>query len=197
MRAASVEDKDFFKSELVLSENVMEFAEAILTVDPTILDTLKARRINNNCQRMRAQILEHVVGIRRQDSRVCQSQTYIRKARFAESSKRSASSGSKGCGRVEETLKSTPPTGTIQDLITMQAAMALKAEAHNIEQKADWPDIRKSVLMKIAPIKDLIKETKDRVKAIDNRKQNRPKAVKAGSAPTVPNLDVSYLSDAC
>ena len=72
MRAASVEDKDFFKSELVLSENVMEFAEAVLTVDPTILDTLKARRINNNCQRMRAQILEHVVGIRRQDSRVCQ-----------------------------------------------------------------------------------------------------------------------------
>ena len=72
MRLASVEDKDFFKSELVLSENAMEFAEAVLTVEPSILEALKARRLNNNCQRMHVQILEHVVGISRQDSRVCQ-----------------------------------------------------------------------------------------------------------------------------
>ena len=71
MKLASVEDKDFFKSELVLSENAMEFAEAVLTVDPSVLEALKARQINNNCQRVHAQILEHVVGIRRQDSRVC------------------------------------------------------------------------------------------------------------------------------
>ena len=79
----------------------------------------------------------------------------------------------------------------------MQQAMELKADAYNIEEKSDWPDMRKAVLAKIAPIKDLIKEIKDRVKAIDARKQNKKKVAKPGSAPTVPNLAVSYLSDAC
>ena len=59
-----------------------------------------------------------------------------------------------------------------------------------------WPLIRQNVIKKIAPIKDLIKEIKDRVKAIDTRKQSRKKNEKPGSARTVPNLAVSYLSDA-
>ena len=81
--------------------------------------------------------------------------------------------------------------------MTIQQAMELKNDAYTIEEKSDWSTIRQSVVKKIAPINDLIKEIKDRVKAIDTRKQSRKKVVKAGSAPTVPNLAVSYLSDAC
>ena len=64
MQAASVEDKDFFKSELILSENAMEFANAVLTVDKSILKALKARSLNQRCQRMCTQILVYGVGTR-------------------------------------------------------------------------------------------------------------------------------------
>ena len=95
-----------------------------------------------------------------------------------------------------ETLKSTPPTGSVQELMTIQKAMELKNDAYDIEEKKRWPLIRQNVVKKIAPIKDLIKEIKDRVKAIDTRKQSCKKNEKPGSALTVPSLAVSYLSDA-
>ena len=97
---------------------------------------------------------------------------------------------------MEETLKSTPPTGSVQELMTIQKAMELSIHAYEVEETKYWPLIRQNVIKKIAPIKYLIKEIKDRVKAIDTRKQSRKKNEKPGSAPTVPNLAVSYLSDA-
>ena len=62
MKALSVEEKDLFKSELLLSENALEFAAAVLSVDPSVLKAIKAPLLNQCCQRMCAQILVFGVG---------------------------------------------------------------------------------------------------------------------------------------
>ena len=95
----------------------------------------------------------------------------------------------KGGGRQEETLKSTPPTGSVQDLITMQQALELKHEAYSIDEKEDWKKIRKEILEKVCPIKDLMKVLKDRQVAIDKRKTGRKKQSNVSAAPTVLNAN--------
>ena len=43
LKAGSVEDQDFFKNEIILSTNALEFCSAVMVVDPSVLKTLKAR----------------------------------------------------------------------------------------------------------------------------------------------------------
>ena len=62
MKALSVEEKDLFKSELILSENALEFAAAVLSVDLSVLKKIKAPLLNQCCQRMCAQILVFCIG---------------------------------------------------------------------------------------------------------------------------------------
>ena len=108
------------------------------------------------------------------------------KAKFNASAKGSASSGVAGVGRQEETLRSTPPIGTVQDLITIQQAMGLKSEAFTIEEKKDWATVKAKVLKKVSPIKELIKEMKSRTEAFGKRK-DKVKDAKPSSKPTVLN----------
>ena len=62
MKALSVEEKDLFKSEVMLSENALEFASAVLSVDQSVSKVIKAPLLNQCCQRMCAQILLFGVG---------------------------------------------------------------------------------------------------------------------------------------
>jgi len=110
------------------------------------------------------------------------------KAKFNETSKGSASSGVAGVSRQEETLRSTPPIGTVQDLITIQQATGLKSESFNIEEKKDWATVKANVLKKVSPIKDLIREMKSRTDAVNKRKE-KAKDAKPSSKPTVLNAN--------
>ena len=114
------------------------------------------------------------------------------KAKFNETSKGSASSGSAGVGRQEETLRSTPPIGTVQDLITIQQAMGLKSEAFNIEEKKDWATVKANVLKKVSPIKDLIREMKSRTDAVNKRTTSHAKDAKPSSKHTVLNANCFF-----
>ena len=117
------------------------------------------------------------------------------KAKFNETSKGSQSAGSAGVGRQEETLRSTPPIGTVQDLITIQQAMGLKSEAFNIEEKKDWATVKANVLKKVSPIKDLIREMKSRTDAVNKRTTSHAKDAKPSSKPTVLNAHCFFLNE--
>ena len=108
-----------------------------------------------------------------------------REERFSASAKGSASSGSQGSGRQEATLRATPPTGSAQDLITMQEALALNEKAFEFEENEDWKGTRQSVIKNTNPIKEPVKEMKDRVAAVDSRKSKRKNVIKINAGPTV------------
>ena len=80
----------------------------------------------------------------------------------------------------------------MQDLITMQEASALNEKAFTFEEKEDWKGIRQSVIKSTNPIKELVKEMKDRVAAVDSRKSKRKNVVKINAGPTVLTVGCCY-----
>ena len=153
LTAGPVDAQTAFKNELVLMNNALEAADAILSLEEDVLGTYKAR--------------------------------------FQVSAKRTMSSGSNGSGGHSETLRSTPPTGTIQSLISITAVLAMPNRVfEEIEKKSDWTTILTDVKAQVQPMKDVIKELKDRNVAFDKRKTKRDEdqkksGKKTSAAPTV------------
>ena len=162
MSQGSVDEKAHFLNEMVLGDNALKCAEAVLSLDSSNLETFKAK--------------------------------------FSESSRGTASSGSQGAGRLESTLKSTPPIGQLGDLLTIQGCYKKVEAVYNMETKAAWTDVRADIVKALAPCRELIKEIKKRLDSIDIRQKNRQdekKKSKSVAGPTVlfANLMLRYRVD--
>ena len=84
----------------------------------------------------------------------------------------SMSSGSHGAGKTQNALGSAPPTGTIQDLVTLKTLRAFHTRVNaEIKDKDDYKPLRGELVAQLGPLKDLISAQKKRVAAIDTRKQ--------------------------
>ena len=109
------------------------------------------------------------------------------KKKFDSTSRGSASSGSNGMGKREETLRSTPPTGSIASLITLQECNGLSDLVHtDIDSRADWQPLKAKVAVSSMTIRELIKELKNRLASIEVRKKSKSSSAdKPSSGPTV------------
>ena len=113
------------------------------------------------------------------------------KNKFSVSSRGTSSSGSGGVGKREETLRSTPPTGTVNDLVTIASCHKLPDLVYTeIQQRSDWPTFKTKVATKLTPIRELIKELKNRLAGFEVRKKSKMEA-KETSAPTVGDSKIS------
>ena len=113
------------------------------------------------------------------------------KAKFTQYGKGSASSGSQGNGS-SSTLGSTPPTGSVQDLILFASLKPFVNKIHSIDKSTDYKDVRASLMKAMAPIKELVIAAKRRSEAIATRKKSfvtgdkHQKTKPKVAGPTVP-----------
>ena len=124
------------------------------------------------------------------------------KNKYAASSRGTSSSGSAGTGMREETLRSTPPTGTVNDLIILANLTKLPEQVYTeLETREDWADLKQRVQTMLAPIRDLTREIKSRTNSFEVRKSKRKGQPKQAAAPTVRdgqiNVCVASLSVLC
>ena len=135
MNSSSVDDKGYFRKEMVLSDNALKYAEAVLALDGGPLEQLKAR--------------------------------------FTVSSRGTSSSGGNGSGKLEETLKSTPPIGQLNDLRTIAECLKSVEKVYDMENKTDWANVKADIAKLLVPCKELIKEIKERVGSFEKRQKSR------------------------
>ena len=133
MSQGSVDEKAHFRNEMVLGDNALKCAEAVLSLDSSNLETFKAK--------------------------------------FSESSRGTASSGSQGAGRLESTLKSTPPIGQLNDLRTIAECLKSVEKVYDIENKTDWANVKADIAKLLVPCKELIKEMKERVGSFETAEE--------------------------
>ena len=106
--------------------------------------------------------------------------------KYAASSKGTSSSGTAGTGKREETLRSTPPTGTVNDLIILAKLTKLPEQVYTeLETRDDWADFKQRVQTMLGPIRDLTREMKSRTKSFEVRKSKRKGQPKQLAVPTV------------
>ena len=122
------------------------------------------------------------------------------KAEFTVSSRGTSSSGGNGSGKLEETLKSTPPIGQLNDLRTIAECFKSVEKVYDMENKTDWANVKADIAKLLVPCKELINEIKERVGSFEKRQKSRTdqkKQRKSMAGPTVlfANLMLHYRVD--